>query len=85
MLQKEKKSATLTINMLLVYCCTRPLSSIPVLQNLAVDDQMLSILQLPDIIAKRIESPAFEMSNTQIVCLQLHLEDDPASRGGEAA
>ena len=86
MLQKEKKSATLTINMLLVYCCTRPPSSFPVLQTLALDDQMLSILQLADIIDERQESAVFEMlSNTQIVCLQLHLKDDPASRGGEAA
>ena len=62
MLQKEKKSATLTINMLLVYCCTRPPSSFPVLKTLAVDDQMLSILQLADIIAKRKECAVFEMS-----------------------
>ena len=85
MLQKEKKSATLTINMLLVYCCTRPPSSFSVLQTLAVDDQMLSILQPADIIDERQESTVFEMTNTQIVCLQLHLKDDPASRGGEAA
>ena len=85
MLQKEKKSATLTINMLLVYCCTRPPSSFPVLKTLAVDDQMLSILQPADIIDERQESTVFEMTNTQIVCLQLHLKDDPASKGGEAA
>ena len=64
MFQKEKRSATFTIVMLLIYCCTRALSSIPVLQNLVLDDQMLSILQLADIIAKRIECAFFEISNT---------------------
>ena len=77
---KRKRLATFTIIMLLVNCCTRPPSSFPVLQNIVPDDQKLSILQIADIIAKRKESTVFEMSNTQIVCLQLHLEDDPASR-----
>ena len=79
MLHREKRSATFT-TIMLVYCCNRPPSTFPILQNLTPDDQMLSILQIANIIDERNECAVFEMSNTQIVCLQLHLEDDPASR-----